>query len=44
MLQRSRKLVFSGPDTFLGSGMVRLMGLWNLRLRGSNVTMGLTEV
>lgn len=48
-LQRSRRVGASPPYWFiipfwaaLGTGIVRVMGWWNFRLRGSTVTMGLT--
>lgn len=31
----------TGSELLLGTGMVMVMGLWNFRLRGSRVTMGL---
>jgi len=47
MLQRSRN-VGASPEYWLimpllaawGTGIVRVIGLWNLRLRGSTVTIG----
>lgn len=50
MLQSRRKVGASCPPYWLsmpfcealGTGMVRVMGLWNLRRLGSTVTMGLT--
>jgi len=48
-LQRSRKLGASGPYWFImpfwdafGNVIVSVIGLWNLRRRGSIVTIGLT--
>jgi len=44
MLHSSRRvgvLLVPSLDGLLGTGMVMVMGLWNLRLLGSNVTIGL---
>lgn len=50
ILQSRRKVGVSPPkplrtgsELLLGTGMVMVMGLWNFRLRGSRVTMGLKE-
>lgn len=47
-MEQRRRRVGASPEYWLimplleacGTGMVRVMGLWNLRRRGSTVTMG----